>query len=348
MNIILNGTMSSPIASNPVMNNTGTTNVVPYTQKSGSSFITQLSVRDAWLIIVVCLCFFCLSLYILARICSINTNSERRHRSGYKYKIIFLSLLFVCCLTRSLVNVGNFVTRSMTFLDLNLLYLPCYSIFIYFFGKLTSQNEWTYTLAKFLMLLLNVFAYFSYIFINVYYRDSTPPVDMLTISTFLCLILISLVQICMVVMINKRAALIPKYTKERKTFRNISKRAIFITSLMVFLFFLRYMHYLIYLWGLLDRLFQSNDYRMTVESAFYLVAEFIPIQIIVILFSHKKITVFTNDFGPEEPREWTRRMYQNDEYGTFIDEENTNSEYGSFNPNLRQKLLVNEFRRQLF
>lgn len=131
-------------------------------------------------------------------------------------------------------------------------------------------------MAKTLMILLNVFAYFSYIFGNVYCkcekfdnldRETKPPVDLLTVSTLICLILISFIQISLAVMIKRRMALIPEYTKEHKLFKKISSRAIYITTLMVILFFLRYIHYLVYIWGLLDKIFENNEYMMTGESA---------------------------------------------------------------------------------
>ena len=68
-------------------------------------------------------------------------------------------------------------------------------------------------------------------------------------------------------MIRNKIKSIPEFSKEYKTFRRISRRAILMTMLMVIIFMLRYIHYLFYCWGILDQIFANNEYRMTGESA---------------------------------------------------------------------------------
>ena len=93
-------------------------------------------------------------------------------------------MLKIANIARSLGNVAVFVIHSM-YLDLfwlaqllktfpSLLFLTAYSVFIYFFGKLTSYEERSYNIAKPLLIGLNVLAYISYVFIAILCKWSAP------------------------------------------------------------------------------------------------------------------------------------------------------------------------------
>lgn len=85
----------------------------PLQQGEVDGFI--ISVRDTWFIIIVSLCFFSLSIYILYCMCTIYVPIQRKHKRGHVFKIYFLTLLLMWWLSKKhiiMIYLYSSITRK--------------------------------------------------------------------------------------------------------------------------------------------------------------------------------------------------------------------------------------------
>ena len=343
-----------------------------------------ISIRDIWFIIIVSIWFFLLTIYTLIKICSMNLPFYRRMKLGYRYKVIFLLVLVLSLLLRSLGNVAVYVIHTMMGLNLfwltqllktlpSLLFFTAYSIFIYFFGKLWAYEENSYNMSRPMLIGLNLLAYGSFTFIALYY-ESVPVIEYSKILwgyygvlylIFCILMIIFGTKVCLIVFTKKSLCNYAIESREFKTFKSISCRVICLTTFLIIIFFIRGVYNLMFSWGLLNSIFSfsyfiydsdpskdgtTNQCQVmmwyTCESLFFMLSEFLPSLVTIVIMFNNNTNVFISEFDAQDEINWTNRLYD-DNLG-IIEEDMESSEYGSFNPNLREKLLVNDFRKNLY
>ena len=261
--------------------------------------------------------FFCLTIYTLVKMCSKRIPYYRRQKLGYRYKIVFLLVLVLSLIIRSLGIIAVYVIQSMD-LQLfwlaqllktapSLLHFTAYSIFLYFYGKLCTFEENSYNISRPILIGLNVIAYGIYTFIAVYYQNGPIPNYMRVICgyygvlylIFWVLLIIFGAKVCLILFTKKNLSNAAIESQEFKTFKSISWRTICLTGFLIIIYFVRAVYNLLYLLGVMDSIFSLDYYWLTSESVFFLLTEFMPSLVTIMIVFSEKVNVFINQFDSQ-------------------------------------------------
>ena len=157
----------------------------PDSQASNSTEEAQnpISINNNWINIIESLLYLALSVYVIVILCG-TLRMNGRQKSGIYFKKTFLWLLFSTTVFRTVGSVVVFVTEvslkdggifwvSHLLITIpSLLFVTSFSVFLFFFAKIASQEERVNNISKPLIVLLNLLIYASFLGTFIYYASA--------------------------------------------------------------------------------------------------------------------------------------------------------------------------------